>query len=259
MEAGGPWASVVLFRRGSACYTGRMAGKKGAGGRGKENKGGCLGKLAFLFVVVLLAGFGALLLFIAQPQDTSDIGGYGGFAATEGRDLKKVLENSVQRGHPLLLKEAEINGYLKRTLKMRQAGHLGPWVDLKGVAVRTEDGRAEVVIERVIAGRPFTVSMYLSVEQQELPDGKITTYVHRHGGRYLEDLPIPLPTRGGRFGRVVVPQGFLLLVLNSFERVAALYEEELRLALEEMARIRIEENGVMLDPRPGSFGFPGPK
>ena len=41
--------------------------------------------------------------------------------------------------------------------------------------------------------------------------------------------------------------------------MAALYEEELTLATEEMARIRIEESGVMLDPRPDSLGFPGPK
>jgi len=239
-----------------------MARKKDAEESVEEKKGGCLGKLAVLFVLVLLAGFVAALFFVAQPQDTSDIGGYGGFASTtEARDLKKVLENSIERGHPLMLKEAEINGYLKRTLQTRQAGHLGPWVDLKGVAVRLEQGRAEVVMERVIAGRPFTVSMYVSVEQQESPDGRITTYVHRHGGRYLEQVPVslPLPTRGGRFGRVVVPQGFLLLVLDSFERVAALYDGELDLALEEMARIRIEESGLMLDPRPSGNGIPGPR
>jgi hypothetical protein len=99
--------------------------------------------------------------------------------------------------------------------------------------------------------------MYLMVEQEELPDGTIKPYLHLHGGRYLERLP--RPTRGGRFGRVVVPQGFLHLVLDSFKQVAALYEEELRLAFEEMARIRIEENGLMLEPRPDSLGFPGPK
>lgn len=232
-----------------------MGGKKAAEEK-DEKKGGCLGKLLVMFVLVLLGGFATALFFIAQAQDTSDIRGYGGVnPAAEQRDLKKVLENSIARGHPLTLTEEEINRYIRSTLAGRQAGQLAPWVELKGVAVRTEDERVEVVIERVIAGRPFTVSMYLSIEQQELPDGRIETYVHRHGGKMIGRLPQPM--LGGRFGRVQVPQGFLLLVLNSFEQISALYQEELVLALEEMARIRIGKHGVLLDPRGSSDTVPG--
>ncbi len=233
-----------------------MGGKQAADDRGDEKKGGCLRRLLVFFVLVLLAGFAAVLFFIIEPQDTSDIGGYDGLAAVgEQRDLAKVIENSIGRGHPVTLNEQEINRYIKRTLTARQAGHLSPWVEIKGIAVRTEDGRLEVVIERLIAGRPFTLSIYLSIEQQELPDGKIATYVHRHGGPMIGRLPHPMA--GGRFGRVVVPQGFLLLVLPSFERIADLYQDELALVLEEMARIRIGSQGVVLDPRPAGGLMPG--
>lgn len=231
-----------------------MGGKNAAEERAEDRRGGCFGKLLVLFVLVLLGGFATALFFIAQAQDMTDIRGYDGLSVVGGqRDLKKVLENSIERGHALTLTEEEINRYIRRTLAARQGGRLSPWVELKGVAVRTEDERVEVVIERLIAGRPFTVSMYLSIEQQELPDGRIATYVHRHGGRMLDRLPQPMA--GGRFGQVLVPQGFLLLVLNSFEQISALYEEELSLALEEMTRIRIGEQGVVLDPRTSSGPF----
>ena len=233
-----------------------MGGKKAAEEKGDEKKGGCFGKLLVLFVLVLLGGFATALFFVATPQDTSDIRGYGGLVQPAGqRDLKKVLENSIARGHSLTLTEEEINRYIRRTLASRQAGRLGRWVEIKGVAVRTEDGRIEVVIERMIAGRPFTVSMYVTVEQEESPSGRISTIVNRHGGPYHERLPQPM--RGGRFGKVVVPQGFLLLVLESFSQLAELYDEEIDLALEQMARIRVGKQGVVLDPRASSGPVPG--
>lgn len=232
-----------------------MGGKKAAEEEPEEKKGGCLGKLVVLFVLLLLGGFATALFFVAEAQDTSDIRGYGGIVqAGEQRDLKKVLENSIQRGHPVTLTEEEINRYIKKTLSARQAGYLSSWVEIKGVAVRTEDGRLEVVIERAIQGRPFTVSMYVSIGKEESPNGVVTHLVNQHGGPMVGRLSQPMA--GGRFGRVVVPQGFLLLVLDSFKRIAAIYEEEL-LSLKEMDEIRISRHGVLLDPRTSSDGVIG--
>jgi hypothetical protein len=131
---------------------------------GRTKRGGCLGVLLFLVVLAVLGGLGAALFFVVEPQDTSDIRGYAGIGGAGGasRDLAKVLETSVRRGHPVFLKEAEINRYLKNTLVSRQGGRFAPWVGIEGVAVRIEPERVEVVIERSIAGRPFTVSMYAS-------------------------------------------------------------------------------------------------
>ena len=118
-------------------------------------------------------------------------------------------------------------------------------------------GAHEVVIERSVMGHPFTVSAFFKFEQLESSDGKITKYVHRHGGPYHPSLSMPL--RGGRFGQLVVPQGFLILIWPSMEALGKVYETELKLCGEEMARVKFEKGKVTLDPRPGgqSAGLPG--
>jgi len=207
-----------------------------------------MGRLMVWFVVLLLGGFGAALYFIAQPQNLDDVAGYRLSGSGQTRNLKRVLENAVERGYPVTISEAEINRYLRRTLKARQGGELGKWVDIRGVAVRLEDGRAEIVIERKIADkRAFTVSMYLSVEVTEDEKGVKKT-LHLHGGPYSEKFP--WLNRGGRFGQLVMPQGFLILVLDPYRKIAALYKRELDIAFKDMARIRIEKGKVVLDPRP---------
>ena len=57
------------------------------------------------------------------------------------------------------------------------------------------------------------------------------------------------PLRGGRFGKLVVPQGFLILVMPAYAKLADIYYEEIRLALQEMARIRIEPDRLLLESR----------
>jgi hypothetical protein len=109
-----------------------------------------------------------------------------------------------------------------------------------------EDGRAEVVMARRVLGRPFTVSMFLKVEQPEGLKG-VKTEVQLQGGPYLESLP--QPRQGGRFGELVVPQGFLLLVLPAYKKLPDLFRDEIRLGFEEMARIKIEKNRLVLNPR----------
>ena len=92
-----------------------------------------------------------------------------------------------------------------------------------------------------------------------MPDGAVTTRIHRNGGPYRPE--IPNPQVGGRFGKVPMPEGFLLLVLPAFEKLAEVYrtppgeggmarlipEKEIDF-IEDMARIRIEEGKLVLDP-----------
>lgn len=211
-------------------------------------KSGCFHKLAVLFVVFALAGIGAAMFFASQPQDLSDIGGYGVVAEDpeRGRDVGAELRASVERGHEVRLTEAEINHWLARTLRTRQGGLLEEHVALKGVWVRLEDGVAEVVMEREVAGWPVTLSMFVSIEQTESDSG-LRTALNFHGGRYHEMLP--RPPRGGRFGQLVVPQGFLKLVLPAYRSLAEVFAAELEDGFNRMARIRIEENRLVLDPR----------
>lgn len=220
-----------------------------------KSSGGCLGKLLFLVVLVAAAVLGSAVFFISQPQDLTDIGGYGPQAkAAPVREMKAVLKNSIDRGYPVTLTEAEINQWLGRTLSLKQGGLLAGQSSLERVWVRLEDGHAEIVMERGLLGRPFTVSMFVQVSQVQEARG-VRTEILLHGGPYHANVPKPF--RGGRFGRVVVPQGFLLLVMPAYQKLAAVFQEEIHLGFEEMARIKIEKNRLVLDPREPAGEMPG--
>ena len=59
-------------------------------------------------------------------------------------------------------------------------------------------------------------------------------------------------------GQLVVPQGFLHLVLPSFAKVAALFTAETELAFNRMQRVKFENDRLVLDPREplGDQGMP---
>ena len=210
--------------------------------------GGCLHKL---LVWVLVAGGLVLVValsFIPQAQDLTNLGGYGVAAeSAPARDLKLLLQRAVDHKYSVTLTEADLNQWLGRTLVTRQGGRLAEWVSLDRVWVRLEDGCAEVIMARTILGQPFTVSMFLQVERMEGPKG-VFTEVQLHGGPY-DHTTLPLPPRGGRFGKLVVPQGFLLLVVPAYARLADLFRDEIHLGFEEMSRVKIEKGRLILDPR----------
>ena len=215
----------------------------------KKKGGGCLGKLVGLLVFGVFAGLGAALYYIYLPQDLSDIGGATPSLtqpASPPRDLRAVLTKSIEGDYSVQISETELNQWLARELHMQQGGELAQWVTLKRVCVRLREGVAEVIVERDIAGYPLTTSMFLQVEQMESATG-ISTQIHLHGGGFHEMVPIP--PRGGRFGQLTVPQGFLIMVMPDFQKIASLFETEIDLGFQRMARIKIEENRLTLDPK----------
>jgi hypothetical protein len=229
-----------------------------------KRRGSCLGKLVSLFTFAGVAGLGVAVWFIAQPQDLSDIKGTSpALSGTKARDLRQVLKNAVNQSFPLSLTEEEINLYLKQSLAAKQGGFLEKFVTIDDVRVRLEKERAEVIIVRSVMGKPMTTSMYFRVEQVIELNDRAVTNVMRNGGTYFPQMPeSPIAQKlmkGGRFGQLVVPQGFSLLVLPSFEKLAGVYKTELSNAFEEMARITIEDGKLVLDPRPdGGSALPGP-
>lgn len=191
-----------------------------------------------------VAGLGVAMYFFALPQDLSDLDdGEPGVAAPQGRDLAIVLRNSIDRGFSVTLTQEEINAWLARTLEPKQGGLLEEFVSIESVRVRLEDGYAEVIMERLVFGYRHTVSMFLRLEQLE---GQAGPSLYFDGGRFHE--MVPFPPRGGRFGELTVPQGFLILVRSSFAKLAELYAEELELGFEGMSRVRISEGGIVLSP-----------
>lgn len=214
----------------------------------KKKKSGCFGKLLGLLILIVFVGLGVSGYFISKPQDLTDIAGYepdAGEGVSPPRDLQTVLRKSIEGGYSVTISEKELNAMLAAKMEMEQGGLLGEWVKIKSVRVRLEKDVAEVIIEREIEGYPFTTSMFLQVEQNEDQKG-ITTEVHFHGGGYHELLP--KPTRGGRFGQLTVPQGFLILVMPDFRKIAEAFDDEIELGFRRMARVKIEDNRLTLDP-----------
>lgn len=209
--------------------------------------GGCFSKLLVLILLAAVAGFGAAVFFVVQPQNLTDLGGYGPSArGIPERDLKDVLKNSIDRGYPIVLSESEINRWLAQALVMKQGGFLGDNIKLERFWVRLEDGRAELIIERSIMGHPFTTSMYMQIEKQQGARETITHY-NPAGGSFISGYPIP--QKGGRLGQLVVPQGFLYLLLPSYEKIADLFAPETELAFKKMQQVKFEKGRLVLDPR----------
>jgi hypothetical protein len=219
-----------------------------------KGKGGCLSKLVYLSLLVAALGLCLAIVGMVQPQDLSDLRA-GMAVPLPQREMKEVLKSAIDRSYTLPLAEAELNQWLARTVVAKQGGMLGSVLPQERVWVRLEEGRAEVILERKFLGRPFTTSMYLKVERVEDAKGTLTE-VQLQGGPYHPDFP--KPPRGGRFGNVVVPQGFLLLVMPSFQKLAAIFPEEIKLGFSEMQRIQIEKGKLTLDPREtlGEQGMP---
>lgn len=218
-----------------------------------KSGGGCFSKLLMLILLAAAFGLGAAIFYAIKPQDLADL------ATTKPlpeRDMKVVLQNSIDRGYELTLSEAELNQWLARTLVAKQGGFLEGKVTFDRVWVRLEDGRAEVIMARKFLGKPFTVSMYLQVEQVEDLKGPLLN-ITPSGGPYLKDFPHP--PRGGRFGQLVVPMGFLHLVMPAYEKLPPLFSDEIDLAFTKMSRIRIDKGKLVLDPREplGHEGMPG--
>ena len=209
--------------------------------------GGCLGRVLVQILVAATIGFILALVCIVMPQDLSDIGGYLPTSkVVPARHIKAVLESALDKGYVVTLTETEINQWLGRELVVKQGGLLADLAKLERVWVRLENGRAEVVMVRRILGRQFTVSMFLKVVQLEGPKG-VRTEVELEGGPFFDGTPRPV--QGGRFGSLLVPQGFLYLVRPAFQKLPDLFQDEIHLAFERMARINIEKGKLVLNPR----------
>lgn len=212
-------------------------------------RGSCLGKLVVLTALLGVAGLGAAVYFIGKPQDLGDIKGREA-GLTAAPDLGVVLKRAIDENYKVTLTEEQVNRYLQQTLAAKQGGALGEFVTFTGVSVRLEENRAEIIMERSFMEHPLTLSMFVRVEQTLDVQGRTQTTVMRDGGPFVPQLPrLERLVKGGRFGSLVVPQGFLLLVLPGFEKLADVYKNELHLGFEEMSRITIADGKLILDPR----------
>lgn len=210
-----------------------------------EEKMSLNGKLFRALILVLCFGILAAISLIFQSQDLSDIDGYKS-SSTPPRNIQEVLTKAVEGNYSVTLTEADINQMFQTELEAKQGGMFSSDASIKRVLVRLKDGLAEVIILREMFGVEMTVSMYIQIQQTEDRDG-ITTKIHSHSGNF--EKKSTLPHVGGRFGKLRVPAGFLRAVLPDYVKIADALSEEIDLGFHKMARFKIEENRVTLDPR----------
>jgi len=201
---------------------------------------GCLARLFGIAGMMGVVAIVAMVVMVFTPQDLTDLrmraAGQPGV-----RDVSESLKQSVERQYEITLDEAVINRWLESASgRLRDAGGGRLWVRLPG------ENRAELVWERSLLGKTLTFSMFLTFSERRENDRIIKT-LDFQGGSYHPNLPIPLI--GGRFGQLLVPQGFLLAVLPQFQEAARCFQDEIHHGFDEMNRIRIQPEKLVLDPR----------
>lgn len=208
-------------------------------------------KVFILLCLLIITGLGYCVYYNFQPQDLSDIDGY----RPDDREqiplsLSQVIGSAAKTRQAVELTERQVNSWLAENLKAKQEGLLADYVTLKGIWVRFEEeknGRCEIIVEREVHGHPHTVSMYVRIERKKKENGSYTTFVRKDGGNILGLIPA-----GGRFGQVRMPQGFLLMVAQSFESLAELFSQELEWMEQDITRkgagrILFEEHKMRID------------
>jgi len=216
-------------------------------------KGGCLTRLAVFFILLTLGGFAVALYFVSRPQSLADVDSGQGEPV---RDISVTLKESLERGFPVTLKEGEINSWIAQHLVAKQGGLFSGAASIDAVKVRLEEGVAEIIVARTVFGHPLTTSLYVTVQHSEGVEGP-QKELKFQAGPYDSDFPGLL--KGGRFGRLVVPQGFMKLVFPEYEKLAAALAPELEQGFQEMAKIEIRKDKLILDPIPaqGAVKLPG--
>ncbi|MCE2959770.1 MAG: hypothetical protein ACK46A_04950 [Akkermansiaceae bacterium] len=201
-------------------------------------------KLFRVLILVVCFGFITVIYMMLKPQNLSDIDGYKS-ASAPPRNVQEVLSKAIEGNYSVTITEADINQMFASQLVAKQGGAFSSDASIKHVLVRLKKDIAEMIIVRKVFGQEITVSMYLQIEQTESESG-ISTKVHLHGSNIHKGSG---PKVGGRFGKLRVPQGFLMAVVDDYAKIADVLAPEIKLGFEEMARFEIQEDRLVLDPR----------
>lgn len=156
-----------------------------------------------------------------SPQSLNDVAGYQDQGSS--RDLLVMLKKA--NGGEVSFTEGELNRYLRETCRMRQTGLFSLIAHVQGLAVRVHDGYAELVVDRIIGANIHqTTSVNISFHQ-ETHLGRPELKVAFHGG---EPLFGSVP-RGGKIGRVEVPQRPVEMLKPALETLLDCYPEFVRI------------------------------
>lgn len=173
--------------------------------------------LAALLFLLFTGGLMLMVVNMWTPQDMHDIAGYTDKGTA--RDLLVALRNA--NGSEVLITEGELNRYLRDTCRLRQTGIFSVLAHAQGAAVRIHDGYAELIIDRVLSTHFHqTTAVHLCFER-EIDHGRPKLRVEFRGG---ESIMGSLP-RGGKIGRVGVPQRFIQMLRPALETMLDCYPD----------------------------------
>lgn len=173
----------------------------------------CATSIFLIFAAVLYW----LLISMWTPQDLTDVAGYTDKGAA--RDLTALLRNA--NGGEVAFTEAEINRYLRDTCRMRQSGVMAILSHSEGVALRIHNGYCELVIDRIIGSNLHqTTSVYLTF-YRATEHGRPVVGVSYSGGEPL----LGSTQRGGRIGRVSLPEHCMRMLQPSVETLLTCYAD----------------------------------
>ncbi|MEM9080615.1 MAG: hypothetical protein AAGC74_07995 [Verrucomicrobiota bacterium] len=192
-----------------------------------------------LFALILLIFLATAIGLSFLPQDLSDLEGRteNGQADGTSRNLERVLENAANQNIAVRLTEEEINQWIAQKVAGSQTGPLTNNVLYRGAWVRLKDDSLDLIFERTAFGRPHTVAMNITIEQTLEGNNRVNSQIK---------------PQGGRLGQMPVPQGYLLLVMNSYHKLAAALSPEtkaLHTILTSGSTISLTDGTVTFQPR----------
>lgn len=201
----------------------------------KKRSGGIIVRLIKLVALLLLVGvlYGAYLA--SQAQNLDDVGGYGEENLVAGRNLYGEIREGVRAGEVIRISERDLNAYVQENIELKQSGTLAEKVSARDIWVRLEKEVMEVIIEREVWGYPHTLSAKFRFPDIAMGDGRTKPAME------WDSVSV---------GQLRLPQGYGLLMVDGFEKLAEALEAELEPAFREMGKISVEKGMLVLDPRP---------
>ena len=154
-----------------------------------------------------------------QPQDISDIEGYNDNIPS--RNLTRLICNKTAAGEPIIIREDDVNRYLRDTCCIKQDGFFSIFAEARGMAFRFHEGYAEFIIERAfgpLTRQTTTVNITCYIETV---NGQPELKAELHGG---EPVFGSVP-RGGSIGKVAIPQRHIVILQPALESLRDCYPE----------------------------------
>ncbi|MFT5883046.1 MAG: hypothetical protein ACI9FG_001556 [Crocinitomicaceae bacterium] len=205
-----------------------------------------------IVVLVALTSMVAHTFMSWVPRNLQDVDGTGPVElGAKIPDLTERLREAIQKNYVVKITEEDLNRYIASKLELTQSSIVDDYVKITGVYVDLKPNLIDVSIEREfdipnnqqsdgskkLGFMPFsqTVSMQIELQTTDSDDGG-------------KERSLTFP--GGNFGKAPAPGSLVRIVKPSFDVIAEVFEEEIKLSYKEMTSVVVSDGFITLDPRP---------